>query len=108
MGLGFLLGLVLLHHCACFSCRQTDILFPRRWLLHQQHMAKPTRQAAPHTTHSVSAHVFSLKDEICTTYRKAYYPVQNLPARIHPELQRGKHQEVYRLMNVLYIHLLLL
>lgn len=62
-GLVFLLGLVLLHHCACISCRHTDILLPRRWLLHQQHMAKPTRQAALHTTHSVSA-LFSLKDEM--------------------------------------------
>lgn len=28
---------------------------PRRWLLHQHHMAGPTRQAALRKTHSVSA-----------------------------------------------------
>lgn len=50
---------------------------PRRWLLHQHHMAGPTRQAALCKTHSVSTlHVFSegsaalVIEGLITVYRK--------------------------------------
>lgn len=70
--------------CACISSHHTATSFPRRWLLHQHHMARPTRKEALCKTHSVSAvSVFlercasPLIDDVITLYRN-YQLMYNL------------------------------
>lgn len=104
-GLVFLLGLVLLHRCVCTSCRHTAILFPRRWLPHQQHMAKPTRQAA--LARLTALCFFNIKGIMRHLWKVVLLSIEASSSHAFQRAEK-KHWHVNRLFNVLHIHLLLL